>query len=69
MELPLNELACRVTIKELKSLADEIAGTHFHSSFLAGTLWLSYEGRAKDSIERLRGQEVDIVNVLVIIGV
>lgn len=69
MELRLNEFACRETMKELENLAKKIAGTHFHSSFLAGTQWLSYKGRAKELIEKLRGQEVDIVNILTIVGV
>jgi hypothetical protein len=69
MEIILNDSACRQTMRELEALANKIASTHFSSSILAGAQWLSHRSKAIEMVEKLRSQETDIVNVLVIIGV
>jgi hypothetical protein len=69
MAIGLNEAACYQTMTELKELATNIAGTKLSSSFLAGAQWLHYQSKARDLVRKLRDQETDIVNILVIIGV
>ncbi|MCJ1366037.1 hypothetical protein MMC16_005162 [Acarospora aff. strigata] len=69
MAIGLNGSACRQTMRDLESLADKIAGTKISSSLLAGAQWLSLRSKAKELVEKLRSQEADIVNILVIIGV
>jgi phosphoserine aminotransferase len=69
MAIGLNEAACTQTMTELKELATKIAKTKLSSSFLASAQWLHYESKARDLVRKLRDQEADIVNILVIIGV
>lgn len=67
MMIGLNESACRQTMSELRVLVDRIAGTKLSSSFLAGFQWLHYQGKSKEPVQKLRDQETDIMNNLIII--
>lgn len=68
MAIGLNESACKQTMTDLESLADKIARTKLSSKFLAGAQWLQYQGKAQELIRKLRDQETDIVNILIVIG-
>jgi hypothetical protein len=69
IEIHLNEYACCQTMKELESLADRIARTKLSSSILASVQWLHYQAKAKELIQKLRDQEAEVVNTMVLIGV
>ncbi|KAI9651883.1 MAG: hypothetical protein M1829_002119 [Trizodia sp. TS-e1964] len=69
MMIGLNEAACRQTITELRELASKIAKTKLSSGFLAAAQWLHYQSKAKDLVKKLRDQEADIVNILVMVAV
>lgn len=69
MAIGLNTEACRRTMDELQSLADKIAGTKLAHPLLGAVQWARYKGEAMELVTRLRSQETDVVNTLVIIGV
>lgn len=56
-------------MNDLQSLADRIAGTKLSNPLLGGVQWAWYKGEAMGLVAKLRSQETDIVNILVIIGV
>ena len=69
MAIGLNTDACRRTMNELQSLADKIAGTKLAHPLLGVVQWARYKGEAMELVAKLRSQETDVVNTLVIIGV